>query len=161
MTGSIDEGGGPLPPFRSSREFPISPKSDKVPALYTECFHALGEANEARRILKMRMDRKRDMIAEIRNEIERLELDLALEADTRIQLHAMNEKLVDALREIQLTSDEFTRIVDEAQRVPRTGLRALVEKLKALVRRWRVFKSRQRGTMATGGTFDHDGRSDG
>jgi hypothetical protein len=101
------------------------------------------------------------MIAEIRNEIERLELDLALEADTRIQLHAMNEKLVDALREIQLTSDEFTRIVDEAQRVPRTGLRALVEKLKALVRRWRVFKSRQRGTMATGGTFDHDGRSDG
>ena len=101
------------------------------------------------------------MIAAIRIEIEHLELDLALEADTRIQLHAMNEKLVDALREIQLTSDEFTRVVDEAQRVPRTGLVALVEKLKALVRQWRLFKSRQAGTIATGGTFGNDRHSDG
>jgi hypothetical protein len=161
MKDSIDEGVGFVPPFRSSKEFPISPKSDKVQALYTECFHALGEANEARRILRKRMDSKRDMISDIRTEIERLELDLSIEADTRIQLHAMNEKLIDAMKEIQNTSEDFTRIVDEAQRVQRTGIGTMVEQLKGLVRRWRAFQFHQRETLAPGVEIGHDKESDG
>lgn len=161
MTNPPAEEGEALPPFRSSKEFPISPKPDRVPALYPECFQALIEANNARRILRVRMDKKREMIAEIRQEVERLELDLALEADTRMRLHAMNEMLVDALREIQQTTDEFSQIVDEAQSVSRTGMGSLIAKLKLLVRRWRDSKVRQQRTMAPAGTLGHDGGSDG
>lgn len=160
MSESADEGVMSLPPFRSSRDFPISPKAENVQALYKECFQALGEANKARQILKIRMEEKRDMIISIRNEIERMECDLALEADTRIQLHALNEKLVDALREIQLTSDDFVQIVDHAQQSPRNGLRGLVEKLKAFARHWRAFKSRQRSTMSNVGPSGHYERFD-
>lgn len=161
MTNSPTEQGEVLPPFRSSKEFPISPKPDRVQVLYSECFQALSEANEARRILRVRMDKKRDMIAEIRQEIERLELDLALEADTRMRLHAMNVMLVDALQEFQQTTDEFSQIVDEAQSISRTGMGSLIVKLKLLVRRWRDSKVRQQRTMAPAGTFGHDGGSDG
>jgi hypothetical protein len=161
MTNLPAEEGEPLPPFRSSKEFPISPKLNKVVALYPECFQALTEANNARRILRVRMDKKREMIVEIRKEIERLELDLALEADTRMRLHSMNEMLVDALREIQETTDEFSKIVDEAQGVSRTGMGSLIEKLKSLVRHWRDLKVRQQRTMAPAGTLGHDGASDG
>jgi len=161
MTNPPAEEGGALPPLRSSKEFPISPKLDRVPALYPECFQALMEANDARRILRVRMDKKRKMIAEIRQEVERLELDLALEADTRMRLHSMNEMLVDALREIQQTTDEFSQIVDEAKSVSRTGMGSLIAKLKLLVRRWRDSKVRQQRTMVTAGTLGHDGGSDG
>jgi hypothetical protein len=161
MTNPPVEESEALPPFRSSKEFPISPKLDRVPALYPECFQALIEANDARRILRVRMDKKREMIAEIRQEVERLELDLSLEADTRMRLHSMNEMLVDALREIQQTTDEFSQIVDEAQSVSRTGMGSLIAKLKLLVRRWRDSKVRQQRTMAPAGTLGHDGGSDG
>jgi hypothetical protein len=161
MTNPPAEEGEALPPLRSSKEFPISPKLDRVPALYPECFQALMEANDARRILRVRMDKKREMIAEIRQEVERLELDLALEADTRMRLHSMNEMLVDALREIQQTTDEFSQIVDEAKSISRTGMGSLIAKLKLLVRRWRDSKVRQQRTMVTAGTLGHDGGSDG
>lgn len=161
MTNPPADEGGDLPRFRSSKEFPISPKPDRVPALYYECFKALSEANDARRILRVRMDKKREVIAEIRQEVERLEHDLALEADTRMRLHAMNEMLVDALREIQQTTDEFSQIVDEAQSVSRTGMGSLIAKLKLVVRRWRDSKVRQQRTMAPSGTLGHNGGSDG
>jgi hypothetical protein len=90
-----------------------------------------------------------------------LELDLALEADTRMRLHSMNEMLVDALREIQQTTDEFSQIVDEAQGVSRTGMRSVIEKLKSLVRHWRDLKVRQQRTVVPTGTLGHDGGSDG
>jgi hypothetical protein len=153
MTNPPVEESEALPPFRSSKEFPISPKLDRVPALYPECFQALIEANDARRILRVRMDKKREMIAEIRQEVERLELDLSLEAATRMRLHSMNE--------IQQTTDEFSQIVDEAQSVSRTGMGSLIAKLKLLVRRWRDSKVRQQRTMAPAGTLGHDGGSDG
>lgn len=153
--------GDVLPPFRSSREFPISPSSEKLPDLYSECRHALVMANEARRILRSRMNCKRDIILQIRKEIECLEADLALEASTRMQLHAFNEKLVDGLREIQDTSDEFTRIISESQHLPRNGLGSIVDKLKDIVRRWRAFKTRQREAMANERALRQHRGSDG
>jgi hypothetical protein len=149
-----------LPPFRSSKEFPISPSQDEASELYPDCYQALIQANDARRILRVRMDKKRQMIAEIRQEIERIELDLAVEAQTRTRLHAMNMMLIEALRDTEKTSDELTRIVAKAQSVPRTGLRDVIKNLKLLVRRWRESKATHFKKM-TDGNLGHDGGSDG
>ncbi len=149
-----------LPPLRSAKEFPVAPKAEKLPALYPECLQALNDANEARHLLKAKMAKKKDVIVEIRTEIGRLEQDLALEAETRMRLHAMNEKLLGALREIEQMADDVSQTVEEAHRVPRTRLGGLIEKLKALVRTWRAFKLDQQTALTKAAGQGHDEQSD-
>ena len=88
------------------------------------------------------------MISEIRMEIDRLEQDLALEASTRARLHAMNVKLVEALKEMDVFVDDLDDAVHEAHRIPRSRLGRLIDNLKALIHRWRAFKNRQRSELA-------------
>ena len=149
-----------LPPFRSTTEFPRKPKQEQLPALYASCFQALQEANVARTILKARMDGKKQVIGAIRQEIERLEQDLALEAGTRASLHSLNLRLVDALREMEGLVGELDEVVSEAHGVPRTRLGRLIERLKALVRQWRAFKRNERQAMAGSDAVAQDGGRD-
>jgi hypothetical protein len=102
------------------------------------------------------MSKKKDVIAIIRGEIEKLEQDLALEANTRLQLHAMNEQLLGALREMELMAEDVSTTIAEAHGGRRTGLKALVEKLKASVRNWRLFKQNQRAAIAKNLLERHD-----
>lgn len=139
----------PLPEFRSVQEFTRKPKPDQLPALYTECLQALQQANSARSILKGRMEGKKQMIAAIRLEIDRLEQDFALEADTRARLHAMNLRLVEALQEMDGLVGDLDQVVDEAHRVPRSRLGRLIDSLKSLTHQWRAFKSRQQQELAS------------
>jgi predicted nucleic acid-binding Zn-ribbon protein len=150
-----------LPAFRSSKDFPIAPKVEKAEALYPECHKALLDANEARAILKARMAKKQDVIAEIRVEIEMLEKDLTVEAKTRSRLHIINEDLIATLREMELLTEGLTETVEEAHRVQRTGLGRLIEKLKQLVVNWRGFKSRQLQAVASKAMPREDGESHG
>jgi hypothetical protein len=135
-----DEGRDALPPFRSSRDFPLRPKADQLQGLYPDCYQALMDANEARRILRKRMSEKKAFIAKIRIEIERLEQTLAPEAISRIRLHMMNERLLDALKKMEDFADDATRVAYEGNRAPRTSLRHFIDQLKAFARRWRAFK---------------------
>jgi hypothetical protein len=138
-----------LPAFRSSKDFPIAPKVEKAEAMYPECYKALLNANEARAILKARMAKKQDVIAEIRVEIEMLEKDLTVEAQTRSRLHIINEDLIATLHQMELLTEGLTETVEEAHRVQRTGLGRLIEKLKQLVANWRGFKARQLEAVAS------------
>jgi hypothetical protein len=135
-----DEDRDALPPFRSSKDFPLRPKADQLQGLYQDCHQALMDANEARRILRKRMSEKKAFIAKIRLEIERLENTLAPEGNSRIRLHMMNVKLLDALKEMEEIADGITRVAYEGNRAPRTSLRHFIEQLKAFARRWRAFK---------------------
>lgn len=146
-----DEDRDSLPPFRSSREFPLRPKADQLQALYQDCYQSLMDANEARRILRKRMSEKKAFIAKIRLEIERLECTLAPEGNTRIRLHAMNEKMLDALKGMEEIADEITRVAYEGNQAPRTGLRRYIEHLKAFARRWRAFKLQLQQELLEGG----------
>ena len=137
-----------LPPFRSAKEFPIAPKDEKLVELYQECRQALVDANAARFVLRQRMAKKKEAIGAIRAEIERLEQDLALEANTRLQLHGMNEQLLGALREMEKMADDVSATVTAAHGGRRTGLKDLVDRLKLLVRNWRAFKLNQRASIA-------------
>lgn len=148
-----------LPPFRSAKEFPISPKAEKLPELYPACMQALVDANAARSLLKQRMAKKKEVINVIRMEIERLEQDLALEANTRLQLHAMNEQLLFALREMEKMADDVSTTIAAAHGGRRTGLKALIDQLKHLVRSWRAFKLNQRAEIAKGLAAGHDDES--
>jgi chromosome segregation ATPase len=147
----------PLPPFRSTKEFPRAPKQDQLPALYADCRQALQEANSARQILKGRLEAKKRVIAAIRLEIDRLEQDLSLEAGTRASLHAMNLKLVKALKEMDGLVGELDQLVHEANRVPRSLLARLIDSLKALIQQWRSFKRRQQQEMASLAGSEQDG----
>lgn len=138
----------PLPEFRSVQDFTRRPKPEQLPALYTECLQALQQANSARSILKVRMDGKKQMIAAIRLEIDRLEQDFALEADTRARLHAMNLRLVKALQEMDGLVGDLDQVVDEARSVPRSRLGRLIDSLKAVIYQWREFKRRQQQELA-------------
>jgi hypothetical protein len=137
-----------LPPFRSAKDFPVSPKPEKARALYPECLQALVDSNEARRLLRESMDAKKTMMERIRNEIAKLENDLALEPDARIRLHEMSEALVNALAEIDGFTGEVISVVTEAHRTPRTQLGGIIEKLRALPRRWQAFRAAHRQTIA-------------
>ena len=145
-----------LPPFRSAKEFPISPKDEKLVELYQECRQALVDANAARAILRERMAKKKELVGAIRAEIERLEQDLALEANTRLQLHGMNEQLLGALREMEKMADDVSATVTAAHVGRRTGLKDLVDRLKLLVRKWRSFKLNQRASIAKALSDRHD-----
>lgn len=95
------------------------------------------------------MEQKKLMMDEIRKEIEKLEKDLKIEANTRMRLHRMNEELVKALREIDGFTGELSGVVLEAHRTERNGLGRMIEKLKALPGRWESFKARQRQAIAS------------
>ena len=94
------------------------------------------------------MAKKKEVIDAIRAEIERLEQDLALEANTRLQLHGMNEQLLGALREMEKMADDVSATVTAAHGGRRTGLKDLVDRLRLLVRNWRAFKLNQRTSIA-------------
>ena len=143
MTNQIaipDEDRDTLPSFRSSRDFPLRPKANQLQELYPDCYQALMDANEARRILRKRMSEKKAFIAKIRIEIERLERTLAPEGISRIRLHMMNERLLDALKEMGDIADDIERVAYEGSRAPRTSLGDFIEQVKAFARRWRAFK---------------------
>lgn len=146
-----------LPAFRSAQDFPRKPKPDLLPALYVDCLQALKEANSARAILKGRMEGKKQMIAAIRMEIDRLEQDLALEAGTRSSLHAMNLRLVEALQMMDGVAGELEQVVQEAHRVPRSRLGRLIDSLKALIHQWRQFKRKQQQALASPEGTQQDG----
>lgn len=150
-----------LPAFQSAKDFPIAPKAEKAEALYPECYKALLNANEARAMLKARMAKKQDVIAEIRVEIEILEKDLTVEAKTRSQLHIINEDLIATLREMELLTEGLTETVEEAHRVQRTGLGRLIEKLKQLLVNWRGFKARQLEALTSKSMPRENGESHG
>lgn len=135
-----DDDQNALPPFRSSRDFPLRPKADQLQKLYPDCYQALMDANEARRILRKRMIGKKALIAKIRLEIEKLEREFTPEGNTRIRLHSMNMKLLNALKEMDEITNEMTCVAYEGNRAPRTSLRHFIEQLKAIARRWRAFK---------------------
>lgn len=139
----------PLPAFRSAQEFLRKPKPDQLPALYTDCLQALQQANSARLILKGRMEDKKQMIAAIRLEIDRLEQEFALEADTRASLHAMNLRLYKALQEMDGLVGDLDQVVDQAHRVPRSRLGRLIDSLKSLIHQWRAFKRRQQQELTS------------
>jgi hypothetical protein len=149
-----------LPPFRSTTQFPRNPKQEKLPSSYANCFLALREANVARSILKARIESKKQAISAIRIEIERVEQDLLLEAGTRTRLHGMNLRLIDALRQMEGFAGELGEAVSEGHQVPRTRLRRLIERLKALVHQWRAFKRDVREAIAGGGGVAQDGGRD-
>lgn len=148
-----------LPPFQSAKDFPILPKPDKLLTFYQTCRQALVDANTARSLLRQRMSKKKDVIGIIRFEIEKLEQDLALEANTRLRLHAMNEQLLGALQEMELMAEDVSTTITEAHGGRRTGLKTLVERLKVLVRNWRLFKQKQRGSISKDLLDKHDGET--
>lgn len=148
-----------LPAFRSAKDFPISPKVEKLPELYPACRQALVDANAARSILRQRMAKKKDLIGVIRAEIEKLEQDLALEAGTRMKLHAMNEQLLGALAEMERIADDVSTTITSAHGGRRTGLKALVDRLKLLVQSWRALKRNQRAAIAKAPYGSHDDES--
>jgi hypothetical protein len=137
---SRGEGPDVLPPFRSSRDFPLRPKADQLHRLYPDCYKSLMDANLARHVLRQRMSDKKEFIAKIRLEIERLESNLSPEGTAHIRLHKMNVKLLDALKKMEGFADDITRVAYEGNRAPRTGLRHFIEQLKDFARRWRAFK---------------------
>ena len=153
---SISDAQSLLPPFRSAKDFPVAPKIEKLPELYPECRQALVDANAARSVLREGMAKKNEVISAIRAEIERLEQDLALEAGTRVRLHAMNERLLGALREMEKMADEVTSTITAAHGGKRTGLKVLVDRLKLLVQSWRAFKLNQRAIIAKALSAGHD-----
>ena len=132
-----------IPPFRSATGFPVKPKQEQLPELYPEILQALKDANSARQILEARRDAQKQVIVDIRVELEKLEGDFALEAQARMQLHSLNEQLLNALREIDEIVDDASNTIADGQQAPRTRLGEIIERLKNIVRQWRAFKQRQ------------------
>ena len=140
---SPTEDQAPLPPFCSATKFPITPKPEKLAELYPECLEALREANQARDIHKKNLSSKKIVAGNISAAISQIEQDLAIEAGTRAKLHTVNEKLIEALREMDKMSSDITGTVDEAHRVQRFDLLRLIAQLRSQVSDWRTFKLRQ------------------
>ena len=138
-----------LPPLRSAKEFPASPRIEKAKALYPELLQAVRDSNQARRALRNALDAKKVMMNEIQKEISRYQQDLSIEASARMRLHKMNEVLVKTLAEIDEFTNELSGVVVEAHRSERNGLGGLIDRLKALPDRWKTFKAAQRQAIAS------------
>jgi DNA repair exonuclease SbcCD ATPase subunit len=136
-----------LPAFKSARDFPISPKPEKLPDLYSECLDALHQANQARALLRERMKAKKTAVSQIQSAIEDLEKNLAMEGEARIRLHAMNEQLIRALQDMESLAEDFEDVVKTGHQTQRTRLGSLIEKLKKYVRAWRQLKQERRDSL--------------
>jgi signal transduction histidine kinase len=138
-----------LPPFRSAKDFPLKPRPERLAGLYRECRLALLDTIKARQMLRESMARKKDFIVEISQEFDRFENNLSIEAEARLELHSMNQQLLMVLAEMEIMTDGIATTVTDANKPKmRIGLMAMVEKLKALVQRWRMFKSSQLAGIA-------------
>ena len=146
----VDNGSNVLPHFRSARDFPLTPKPNQLQELYPDCYRALMDANEARRILRKRMSEKKILIAKIRSEIERLECSMP-DGSSRMRLHMMNTRLIDALKEMEVIADDMTHVAYEGNRAPRASLQYFIEEIKALARRWRAYKLQLQQELSDGG----------
>ena len=136
-----------LPTFRSASDFPTSPKPEKLPSLYSECLSALQQANQARALLRQRMEAKKTAVLQIQAAMENLEKNLAVEAEARVRLHAMNEQLVRALRDMESLVEGVEEVVKTGHQTQRTRLGGLIEKLKQFVRAWRQLKQGRRDSL--------------
>lgn len=145
-----------IPPFCSAKDFPVSPKANRLLELYLACRQALVDANVARRIFKQRMAEKKKVIKAIRAEIQRVEQDFSLEADTRKKLHVMNERLLDVLIEMDNLAVDVGNTITHAQGGRRTGLKDLVNRLKLLIQRWRALRLNQSTVISKVLSAGHD-----
>jgi hypothetical protein len=151
----------PLPPFCSATKFPAIPKPEKLEDLYPECIKALIEANQARDIHKKSLSSKKIVAGNISAAISQIEQDLTIEAETRAKLHTVNEKLIEALREMEKMAGDITGTVDEAHHVQRFDLLRLIAQLRSQMSNWRTFKLRQIKTLATRTINRNDGKRNG
>lgn len=103
------------------------------------------------------MEARKQLIAEVRLEIARLEQDLALDASTRARLHAMNLRLISALQKMDGLVGDLDALVLEAHQVPRSRHGRLIDSLKALVQQWRSLIRHQRQGMADLAGSEQDG----
>ena len=146
-----------IPSFCSATKFPKSPKPDQLLRYYKECMQALNDANKARYILKARMEAKKNIISEIRLEIQRIEHEFSPQGPARVSLHAMQRKLYEDLREMEHLTNELDELVFTALRVGPRRVGQLIGKLKALVRRWRAFQFQRQQGLANNAMPEHDG----
>lgn len=131
-----------LPPFRSSKDFPPTPRRNRLPDLYPKCLEALKNSNAARRILRERMHRNKEVLTAVQAEIQRFQNELSDQAEARLRLHEINKQLVSALRDIDRVADDFSATVVEAhgsesQAGRRVTLNAMVVRIKEIIRSWR------------------------
>jgi hypothetical protein len=136
-----------LPEFRSARDFPISPKPEKLSSLYSECLSALQQANQARALLRERMNIKKTAVLQIQAAMENLEKNLAVEAEARVRLHVINEQLVRALQDMETLVEGVEKVVMTGHQTQRTRLGGLIEKLKQFVHAWRQLKQGRRASL--------------
>jgi hypothetical protein len=146
-----------VPPFISATTFPANPKPEKLADLYPKCLQALKEANQARDIHKKCLSAKKSIVADISAAISQYEQDLALEAATRAQLHSVNEKLIETLRDMEKIAGDITETVIEAHRVKRFDLWQLVMQLRTQAKAWRTTKLRQLKALANKRLSGRDG----
>ena len=145
-----------LPPFRSAKDFPLKPRPERLVNLYRECRLALLDTIKARQILRESLAKKKNFITEMSQEFDRFENDLSIEAGARLELHSMNQQLLTVLAEMEIMTDGIATTVTNANKPKmRIGLVAMVEKLKALVQRWRMFKASQLASITKQADHGH------
>ena len=138
-----------LPSFRSAKNFPLNPRPERLASLYRECRLALLDTIRARKMLRESLAVKKIFLSKMSKEFEKFENDLSIEAEARLELHSMNQQLLAVLAEMEIMTDGIATTVTDANKPKmRIGLMAMVEKLKALVQRWRMFKSSQLAGIA-------------
>ena len=148
-----------LPPFRSAKEFPLKPRPERLAKLYRECRLALLDTIKARQMLRKSLAVKKSFLSEMSQEFDKFENDLSIEARARLELHSMNQQLLTVLAEMELITDGIATTVTDAHKPKmRYGLMGMVEKLKALVQRWQMFKASKLAGIAK--QADH-GQRDG
>jgi hypothetical protein len=131
-----------LPPFRSAKEFPLKPRPERLANLYRECRLALLDTIKARQMLRKSLAVKKSFLSEMSQEFDKLENDLSIEARARLELHSMNQQLLTVLAEMETMTDDIATTVTDAHKPKmRYSLMGMVEKLKALVQRWQMFKA--------------------
>lgn len=129
-------------PLRPASDFPSAPAEDRLRDTYLECRAALVSANRSRGQLRARSERRGVVIAELQRELEALEADLGNEARAKARLHAMNARLVDVIRELEVTGDAIAEAVDESEAQSGFWLVRMFQRLVLLVRQWRSVKAR-------------------
>lgn len=92
---------------------PVNPGPEDVLSAYQLCRKKLVKANLSRSSLQGHNKRKKKLILDLQQQLQKLEVGLREETETRIRIHKLNQRVVEIVRDLESGLDQTALIVDQ------------------------------------------------
>lgn len=91
---------------------PLEPTPEQLRAAYELCRKKLARANQSRTGLKVQDDYRGSLITKLRDELDKLAVNLREQVSDRVAIHALKERILQLIKPLEAGIDEASTITD-------------------------------------------------